>query len=534
MTTALPLLKIHNLSTSFHGSEGVIDAVSGVSFDLYRGETFAIVGESGSGKSVTALSILRLLPYPRAFHPSGEVWMDGVNLMTCNEKALRRVRGARISMIFQEPMISLNPLHAVGRQIDEALELHGFSNKQENLKRIQELLKLVGLESLCGRLHAYPHELSGGQRQRVMIAMALANRPEILIADEPTTALDVTVQAQLLKLLKELQKTIGMTILLITHDLTMVRRIADRVGVMRQGKLVETGTVKQVMARPRHVYTKHLLASEPKGLPVRSNPRAPFLMETRNLKVHFPVKKGVFGRIKTYVKAVDNVSLKIREGHTLGVVGESGSGKSTLALAMLRLVSSEGEILYKGQPLSQRHYAAIRPLRKEIQFVFQDPFGSLNPRLTIEQILREGLIAHAIGNRAEQDMAIDQALKEVGLEFSMRRRYPHEFSGGQRQRISIARALILKPRFVMLDEPTSALDLTTQSEILDLLKNLQKKYKLTYLFISHDLRVIRAIAHDIIVMRDGGIVEQGKHREIFRKPQKNYTKALLKAALAHQ
>ncbi len=531
MAAALPLLKIRNLSTSFQGSDGVIEAVRDVSVDLHRGETFAIVGESGSGKSVTALSILQLLPYPRAFHPSGEIWLEGVNLMTCNERALRRVRGARIAMIFQEPMNSLNPLHTIGRQISETILLHGSENPSKVRAHVRELLDLVGLAGLRERLSAYPHELSGGQRQRVMIAMALANRPDILIADEPTTALDVTVQAQILTLLKELQATFGMTILLITHDLTMVRRVADRVGVMYQGKLVETGMVKHIMARPKHAYTRHLLASEPKGVPVKINPRSPFLMETRNLKVYFPVKEGMLSRTWSYVKAVDGISLAIREGHTLGLVGESGSGKSTLALAMLRLIASEGDILYGKRPLNQRKYHAIRPLRRDIQFVFQDPFGSLNPRLTVEQILREGLIAHSIGNRGEQDSAIDTALKEVGLEPAMRRRYPHEFSGGQRQRISIARALILKPRFIALDEPTSALDLSTQAEILDLLKRLQRKHRLTYLFISHDLRVIRAIAHDIIVMRDGRIIEQGRRSAIFGKPREEYTKALLSAAI---
>lgn len=526
------LLEVKDLSVAFKQGGKTMLAVDKVSFSIAKGETLALVGESGSGKSVTALSILKLLPYPSASHPSGEVLFKGENLLDADEADLRRVRGADITMIFQEPMTSLNPLHTVERQIGEILELHRDVKGDAARKEIISLLGKVGIRDPETRLADFPHQLSGGQRQRVMIAMALANNPDLLIADEPTTALDVTVQAQILKLLKDLQAEFGMALLLITHDLGIVKAMADTVCVMKNGKVVEAGDAKALFAKPKHDYTKMLLAAEPKGLPPAPNAAAPVIIETRNLKVWFPIKRGFMRKTTGYIKAVDGIDLSIREGDTLGIVGESGSGKTTLGLAILRLISSEGEILFKGQRIDGLNSKQMRPLRRDMQVVFQDPYGSLSPRLSIRQIVEEGLLVQGDrGNEEERRTIIAQALTEVGLDPETMERYPHEFSGGQRQRIAIARALALNPKFIMLDEPTSALDMSVQAQVVDLLRNLQQKHKLTYLFISHDLRVVRALANEVIVMRNGVVVERGASEQLFSSPKQDYTKALLAASL---
>ncbi len=529
MTTTL--LTVRNLSVEFRQGGGATPAVRGVSFDIARGETMALVGESGSGKSVTALSILQLLPYPMARHPSGSIRFNDTELVRADEATLRAVRGNRIAMIFQEPMTSLNPLHTIEQQVNEALFLHKGLDRAAARRRTLELLRLVGIPKPEARLGAYPHELSGGQRQRVMIAMALANEPDLLIADEPTTALDVTIQAQILELLKDLQRRFGMALLLITHDLGVVRKMADRVCVMNQGEIVEQGDVAEVFAAPQHPYTQKLLAAEPRGLALTPAADAPEVMAASDIKVHFPIKKGVLRRTAGYVKAVDGVSLTVRAGHTVGVVGESGSGKTTLGLALLRLTSSQGGIRFDGTDIQGWQAKRLRPLRRQMQVVFQDPFGSLSPRLSVGQIIGEGLDIHGIGSRAERESIIATALEEVGLPPESRHRFPHEFSGGQRQRIAIARALVLKPRFLVLDEPTSALDMSVQAQIVDLLRGLQARYNLAYLFISHDLRVVRALSNHVIVMKDGVVVEQGPTEAIFATPQQDYTRALLAAAL---
>ncbi len=527
-----PLLEIKDLSVAFTQGGNVSLAVDKVSFSIARGETLALVGESGSGKSVTALSILKLLPYPAASHPSGSVRFKGEELLDADERDLLRVRGNNITMIFQEPMTSLNPLHTVERQIGEILELHQNLKGEAARARIVELLGKVGIRDPEPRLLDYPHQLSGGQRQRVMIAMALANNPDLLIADEPTTALDVTVQAQILKLLKDLQAEFGMAMLLITHDLGIVRQMADKIVVMQRGKAVEQGDARQVFAAPQHPYTKLLLTAEPKGAPPPSDPSAPSVVETTGLKVWFPVKRGFFRKTVGHIKAVDGVDAVVRQGQTLGVVGESGSGKTTLGLALLRLIRSEGPIVYMGQRIDGYNTALMRPLRKEMQIVFQDPFGSLSPRLSIQQIVEEGLTVLGREHDYEQRRAIvAKALSEVGLDPQTMDRYPHEFSGGQRQRIAIARALALEPRFIMLDEPTSALDMSVQAQIVDLLRALQTKHNLAYLFISHDLRVVRALANEVIVMRNGVTVESGPTAEVFTNPKTDYTRALIAAAL---
>jgi microcin C transport system ATP-binding protein len=532
----MSLLSVKNLSVNFNAPSGVIHAVRNVSFDLAKGKTLALVGESGSGKSVTALSILQLLPYPMASHPSGSsVKFDGQELVGAKTDILRKVRGNKVSMIFQEPMTSLNPLHTVERQISEALFLHKNMNKIQARARVIELLNLVGLEGLTTRLNAYPHELSGGQRQRVMIAMALANEPDILIADEPTTALDVTVQAQILRLLSEIQEKLGMAILIITHDLGIVKDFADDVCVMRDGEIVEAGDVETVFNTPAHDYTQMLLAAEPSGEAVPVNDNADVILQGDNIKVHFPVKKGFFKRTVDHIKAVDGIDLSVQSGQTLGIVGESGSGKTTLGLAMLKLLGATGKIVFNGQDLSHMNRSRLRPLRTDMQIVFQDPYGSLSPRMSVGQIIGEGLGVHKPHiSKAEREDMITTALEEVGLTSEMRNRYPHEFSGGQRQRISIARALVLKPKFIMLDEPTSALDVSVQAQIVDLLRDLQLKYNLGYLFISHDLKVVRAMAHDVIVMKDGKVVESGPTKQIFDDPKTDYTKALMAAALHHE
>ena len=526
------LLEVKDLSVAFSQGQRTTLAVDKVSFSIAKGETLALVGESGSGKSVSALSILKLLPYPSASHPSGSVRFKGEELLDADDRDLRRVRGNDITMVFQEPMTSLNPLHTVERQIGEILELHQNLKGEAARSRIVDLLAKVGIRDPETRLLDYPHQLSGGQRQRVMIAMALANNPDLLIADEPTTALDVTVQAQILKLLKELQAEFGMAMLLITHDLGIVRKMADNVVVMQRGKAVESGDAKEVFANPQHAYTKMLLTAEPKGAPPPSDPSAPTVLETRGLKVWFPIKRGFFRKTVGHIKAVDGVDAIVRSGQTLGVVGESGSGKTTLGLALLRLIRSEGPIVYMGKNIDGYNTSMMRPLRKDMQIVFQDPFGSLSPRLSIQQIVEEGLTVQGRDLGYEQRREIvARALTEVGLDPSTMDRYPHEFSGGQRQRIAIARALALEPKFIMLDEPTSALDMSVQAQIVDLLRELQHKHNLAYLFISHDLKVVRALANEVIVMRNGVTVESGPTAEVFSNPKTEYTKALIAAAL---
>ena len=526
------LVSVEDLSVDFRGGGGnVVHAVRNVSFDIGKAETVALVGESGSGKTVTALSILRLLPYPAASHPSGVIRFKGEDLMALPLDGLRHVRGNQISMIFQEPMTSLNPLHTIEQQIGEVLKIHrGLSNSAAQA-RVLDLLNKVGIEDPKGRLDSYPHQLSGGQRQRVMIAMALANEPDLLIADEPTTALDVTIQAQILDLLLKLKSEFNMAMLLITHDLGIVRKMADRVCVMTNGEIVERGVTRDIFASPQHPYTKHLLASEPKGTPPAADPKAPTILEAKDLRVWFPIKRGFMRHTVGHIKAVDGIDLEVKEGQTLGVVGESGSGKTTLGLALLRLVSSDGPIIYLGDRIDGYDSKKMRPLRRDMQIVFQDPYGSLSPRLSIAQIIEEGLLIQKPDmDRTERRARVSKALKEVGLDPAAQDRYPHEFSGGQRQRIAIARALVLEPKFLILDEPTSALDVSVQAQIVDLLRDLQKRYKLAYLFISHDLKVVRALANDIIVLRHGKVVEQGPARTVFAEPKTDYTKALLAAA----
>jgi microcin C transport system ATP-binding protein len=526
------LLEISDLSVSFRTPGGVVEAVRGASLGLDKGETLALVGESGSGKTVTGLSIPQLLPYPTAFHPSGSVRFNGEELMGAPAATLRRLRGDRVSMIFQEPMTSLNPLHTVARQVGETLRLHQGLDNRAARSRAVELLQLAGLDEAESRLEAYPHQLSGGQRQRVMIAMALANEPDLLIADEPTTALDVTIQAQILKLLAELRARLGMAMLLITHDLRVVAKVADRVAVMTRGEIVEQGTVDRVLREPQHPYTRQLIAAEPGGAPAPPDPGAEVIMETRNLKVWFPVTRGVLRRTVDHIKAVDGVSATFRRGQTIGVVGESGSGKTTLGLALLRLTKSEGPVVFLGNDIQGWKSKALRPLRRRMQIVFQDPYGSLSPRLTIGEIIGEGLRVHAPAmSGTERDAAIARALEEVGLDPALHDRLPHEFSGGQRQRIAVARAMILNPDFVVLDEPTSALDLSVQAQIVALLRDLQKKHQSAFLFISHDMTVVRALSHYLIVMRAGKVVEQGPSAEIFAAPKEEYTKILMAAAL---
>jgi microcin C transport system ATP-binding protein len=528
----MTLLQVDNLSITFGRSTNKITAVHDVSFTIKRGETLALVGESGSGKSVTALSILQLLPYPNAQHPTGSIKFQNQELVGTSENTLRKIRGNKIAMVFQEPMTSLNPLHTIEKQISEVLFVHKNMKPEQARARAIELLQLVALPNPEQRLTSYPHELSGGQRQRVMIAMALANDPELLIADEPTTALDVTIQAQILRLLKDIQTKLGMAILLITHDLGIVRKVADRVAVMQHGTIVEQADVKKLFTSPQHAYTKILLAAEPKGDALTIKQGATEILRVENLKVYFPIRKGILRRAVDYVRAVDDVSVTIRSGETVGVVGESGSGKTTLGLAILRLLPATGRVVFLGQDLVPLHRKALRPLRRAMQIVFQDPYGSLSPRMPIGEIIVEGLDIHKLATSpAERETRVIEALTEVGLDPTLRNRYPHEFSGGQRQRIAIARAIILKPKFIVLDEPTSALDMSVQAQIVDLLRDLQRRHDLAYLFISHDLRVVRALSHYVVVMKDGKLVEQGSAKDVFSRPREAYTKALLAAAL---
>lgn len=523
------LIEVRDLAVEFVSGDQRQRVVEGVSFDIRKGETLALVGESGSGKSVSAHSILRLLPYPIASHPAGSISYAGQDLLHMSEAKLRGIRGNRIAMVFQEPMTSLNPLHSIEKQINEVLRLHkGLSGKAATARTL-ELLDLVGIPEPRKRLKAYPHELSGGQRQRVMIAMALANEPQLLIADEPTTALDVTVQLKILELLKDLQARLGMALLLISHDLNLVRRIAHRVCVMQRGKIVEQASCEELFRAPQHPYTQELLGAEPRGEPA-ANPPGATMLSVEDLRVWFPIKKGLLRRTVDYVKAVDGINFSLPQGQTLGIVGESGSGKSTLGLAILRLIGSQGTINFRGEALQGLSQHAIRPFRRQMQVVFQDPYGSLSPRMSVSQIVGEGLQIHGMGTEAEQEQAIIDALLEVGLDPATRHRYPHEFSGGQRQRIAIARALVLKPQLILLDEPTSALDRTVQRQVVELLRSLQSKYNLTYLFISHDLAVVRALSHQLMVVKQGQVIEQGPAEQIFAAPQQTYTRQLLEAA----
>lgn len=526
-----PLLSVKNLSVDFKASSHTVHAVKSVSFDILKGETIALVGESGSGKSVTALSIVQLLPYPLASHPNGSIKFKSKEIIGSPPGAIQSIRGNKIAMVFQEPMTSLNPLHTIEKQIGEILQIHKGLDK--NLARIRslELLELVGITDINRHLKSYPHELSGGQRQRVMIAMALANEPEILIADEPTTALDVTIQAQILELLENLQKKFGMSMLFITHDLSIVKKMANRVCVMNGGEIVESGKTEQVLKSPKHAYTKHLLSADFSNLSPSPVNKSKNILYSKNLKVWFPLKSGLLRRTYNYIRAVDGINIEVHEGRTLGVVGESGSGKTTLGMALLRLISSDGMIKFNENRIDKITLKKMRPLRREMQIVFQDPYGSLSPRMSISQIIEEGLKIHKIGNTdSDRNDLIIQSMEEVGLDPTSRYRYPHEFSGGQRQRIAIARAIALKPKFIVLDEPTSALDRSVQVQIINLLINLQIKHKIAYLFISHDLKVIRAISDEVIVMRNGKVVEQGPSDNIFDHPKKPYTKALMAAA----
>ena len=526
-----PLLDVRDLSVAFGQGERATLAVDRISYSMRRGECVALVGESGSGKSVSALSILKLLPYPSASHPSGTIRFKGQDLLTMSEREMRGIRGNDISIIFQEPMTSLNPLHTIEAQIAEIIQLHAPLRGGAIRARVLELLTQVGIPEPETRLGSYPHQLSGGQRQRVMIAMALANEPDLLIADEPTTALDVTVQAQILQLLADIRARLGMSMLFITHDLGIVRRIADVVCVMNHGKIVEQGPVEQVFTAPQHPYTKALLAAEPKPDPAPPQHDAPVVMQATDLKVWFPIKRGLLRKTVGHIKAVDGVTLAVRRGETLGVVGESGSGKTTLGLALLRLISSDGPIVFLGKDIQGLRFKAMRPFRRDMQIVFQDPFGSLSPRMSVGDIIAEGLSVHQPQlSREEREVRVVKALVDAGLDPATRFRYPHEFSGGQRQRISIARAVVLEPSFIVLDEPTSALDMLLQAQMVDLLRDLQRKRDLTYMFISHDLRVVASLASHLIVMRHGKVVEEGPASELFKNPKTDYTRALFAAA----
>lgn len=529
--TSVPLLQVRGLSVSFRVSGEIVRAVQGVSFTLEKGRTLALVGESGSGKSVTALSIVQLLPYPQAFHPEGSILLEGRELLGAPEPMLRSIRGGRIGMIFQEPLGSLNPLHTIEKQINETLLLHKRLSREAAREKTLELLTLVGLDDPGNTLEKRPHQLSGGQCQRVMIAMALANDPDLLIADEPTTALDVTIQAQVLALLKDLQRRLGMAMLLITHDLNIVRKVADHVCVLHQGRMVESGPTGRVFRSPGHAYTRKLLAAEPREGPLFSEAREAPVLEAKGLKVWFPIKKGVLRRTKGHFKAVDGIDVRLFPGRTLGVVGESGSGKTTLGLALLRLTPSTGVIVFQGQRLDRLRFRQLRPLRRQMQIVFQDPFGSLNPRMSVGQIIGEGLQVHGMGEtREKRDALIIQALRDVELEPESRHRYPHEFSGGQRQRIALARAMVLNPSILVLDEPTSALDMSVQAQMVELLRRLQEVHNTAYLFISHDLKVVRALSHEILVMRRGRVVESGPAEDVTRRPAHPYSRALMAAA----
>ena len=525
----MTMLDVRDLWVKFSQDGSKIDAVKGVSFDVGRGEVVALVGESGSGKSVTALSTVSLLSANAEV--GGSVRYEGREMIGASEQSLQSVRGNDISFIFQEPMTSLNPLHTIEKQLMESLALHQGLVGEKAKQRVIHLLERVGISNAKDRLNAYPHQLSGGQRQRVMIAMALANGPKLLVADEPTTALDVTIQAQILDLLDDLKRDEGMSMLFITHDLGIVGQIADRVCVMQNGLIVETGETSDIFANPKHPYTQKLLNAHSTGAPEAISPDSPVVAETEHAKVWFPIQRGFLKRTVGHVKAVNDATLRIRAGETVGIVGESGSGKSTLAMAMMRLISSEGKISFEGRDLNRLRTKDLRSLRSDMQIVFQDPYGSLSPRMTCAQIIAEGLEVHGAPAGQQHEELVRDILVEVGLDPAMMHRYPHEFSGGQRQRVAIARAMVLRPKFVVLDEPTSALDMTVQVQIVDLLRDLQKKYGLAYLFISHDLKVVRAMSHYVLVMKDGDIVEEGPVDRIFEAPQNDYTRKLMHAAL---
>jgi microcin C transport system ATP-binding protein len=524
------LLKIENLSVDFKGADRVIHAVKQVSLDVHRGETVALVGESGSGKSVTAHSILRLLPYPQASHPYGAIYFDNVETLGATNDQIQSLRGNKVGMIFQEPMTAFNPLHTIERQINEVLLIHKGLSESKASQRTRELLELVGIQNAGQRMSSYPHELSGGQRQRAMIAMAIANNPELLIADEPTTALDVTVQAQVIDLLKSLQRQFNMAVLLITHDFSVVRKFSDRIAVMYEGEIVETGNSDDIFSDPQHDYTNLLMKSDPGGEPSPADSNADTIVKIDDLKVWFPIKKGILRRTVDYVKAIDGITIGVQQGHSLGIVGESGSGKTTLGLAILRLIESEGGIMFNKAAIDGYNQKQMRSLRKEMQVVFQDPFGSLSPRMSIAKIIEEGLEIHKPEDKVRFEEEITSVLEEVDLDPNVRHRYPHEFSGGQRQRIAIARALVLKPKLLVLDEPTSSLDRSVQFQVINLLKDLQLKYGLTYLFITHDLKIVKALCHQVIVMKSGVVVEAGPAQDVFKTPQQDYTRTLLTAA----
>lgn len=525
-----PLLQIDDLSIDFLSGGSVSHAVRNVSLAVAKGETLALVGESGSGKSVTAMSILRLLP-PTVRYPSGKIILKGNEMLTANATVLREARGNTVGVVFQEPMSSLNPLQTIEKQITEVIQAHKPMSRDAGRKRTLELLELVEIRDAKSRLTAYPHELSGGQRQRVMIAMALANEPDLLIADEPTTALDVTVQAQVMALLADIQNRMQMAVLFISHDLGIVRRVADRVAVMYKGEIVESASTQQLFDHPGHVYTQQLLNAEPSGKPTQQDPDAPVLLATKHLQVHFPIKKGLFKRTVDHVRAVDGISMQIRQGESLGVVGESGSGKSTLAFAILRILKeAQGVVRFGDLRLDTQGKKQIQPLRREIQVIFQDPFGSLSPRMPIVEIIAEGLNIHGLGDKDARQQMVIQAMEDVGLDPDWRHRYPHEFSGGQRQRVAIARVLVLKPKLVILDEPTSSLDRTVQFQIIELLRKLQQEYHLTYMCITHDLKVVKALCHSIIVMKQGRVVEADTASKIFSAPSHPYTRDLLTSA----
>jgi microcin C transport system ATP-binding protein len=533
-----PLVSIRDLHIAFRRGDSENEVVHGADLDIFSNETLALVGESGSGKTVTAASILRLLPRDSARYPRGEILFKPgtagqIDVLQSYEQDLLRIRGKEIGMIFQEPMSSLNPLHSIEKQIAETLFIHRGLPMEKARPLVLEWLRRVGLRDPGERLTAYPHQLSGGERQRVMIAMALINEPKLLIADEPTTSLDVTIQAQILDLLARLKAEMQLAVLFITHDLSIVRKIADRVAVMQDGHIIETAPTKELFSRPAHDYTRMLIDAEPGGSPRIPEEEAESLLELKDLKVWFPLQRGFLRRTKGYIKAVDGVDLRIRRGQTLGVVGESGSGKTTLGKAILRLEGSRGEILFGKHRIHELSEKEIRPLRRSMQVIFQDPYGSLSPRLTVERIIGEGLEVHDIvpkKQKEEREKLIISAMEEVGLDPETRHRFPNEFSGGQRQRIALARALVLKPDFIILDEPTSSLDRSIQFQVIELLKELQERHRLTYLFISHDLKVVKSLAHELVIMKDGKIVEQGEAREIFEKPRHDYTRELLRTA----
>ncbi|SEW38149.1 microcin C transport system ATP-binding protein [Cognatiyoonia koreensis] len=522
------ILDVRDLNVRFRQDGKVTHAVKNVSFQIEKGETVALVGESGSGKSVTALSTVQLLD--ESAHLTGSIAYDGAQMVGASTQELRRVRGNDISFIFQEPMTSLNPLHTLEKQLRESIELHQGLRGPAVRERIIALLDRVGIRDAKNRLTAYPHELSGGQRQRVMIAMALANGPDLLIADEPTTALDVTIQAQILDLLEDLKRDEGMSMLFITHDLTIVRKIADRVCVMKDGEIVETGPTREIFENPQHPYTRKLLAAESVGLPAPVPANSPVIVETEELKIWFPILRGLLKRTAGYVKAVNSATLSVRAGETVGIVGESGSGKTTLALAIMKLLRSEGRIIFQGMEIQNFSQKQVRPLRTDMQIVFQDPYGSLSPRMTIEEIISEGVAVHKLDRKLDRRELVADIMREVGLDPDLMDRYPHEFSGGQRQRIAIARAMVLRPKLLVLDEPTSALDMTVQVQIVDLLRRLQERYGLAYLFISHDLKVVRALSHKVMVMKQGDVVEAGDAADVFDAPKSPYTRALMAAA----